>query len=236
MQVSGFSNVAVKDVRLAQVCGFANYSRNVTGLQAAGFANIASGTNTGLQAAGFLNYAGEVKGLQLALFNIADTVSAGAPIGLLSFVVKGYHTAEFTANELFPLNLSLKTGIRHFYNIFSAGLSKDWVSAGYGAGTQLRLSRRMAVSVDLTASYVASKSDFIDYQGGLLRLAPTIDIKLLRHLTVVLGPTLNGFIDLDNQIPDSSTVPVFFSYPIRKEIVEGYPVHFWMGASAGFRF
>jgi len=236
IQASGFSNVAIKDVRVAQLSGFANYSKSVTGLQAAGFANIASGTNTGVQAAGFLNYATEVRGLQIALFNIADTVSAGTPIGLLSFVVKGYHTLEVTANELFPLQASFKTGTRLFYNILTAGLQREWFSVGYGVGTQFRIAKKLTCSMDLTSSYVANKQDFTDYQGALIRLTPTLDIELAKRFKLVLGPTLNGFAGINDSGTHPDKIPVLFSLPIYNQTVNTYPLHVWIGATAGFRF
>jgi hypothetical protein len=220
----------------AQLAGFANYSRNVTGLQAAGFANIASGTNTGLQVAGFLNYATEVRGLQLSLFNISDTVSAGVPVGLLSFVAKGYHTFEVTANELFPLNISLKTGIRHFYNILAAGIGKEWLSAGYGLGTQFRLTKKMTLSMDVTGNYVTDNKQFTNYKGALLRFSPTVGLELARHLKFVAGPTLNGFVGLDTMDPLTGAVPLLFSIPVKSQVVGGNPMAVWIGATAGFRF
>jgi hypothetical protein len=236
LQVSGFSNVAVRDVRVAQVTGFANYSRDVSGLQAAGFANIASGTNRGLQVAGFFNYATRVRGLQLAVFNVADTVELGVPVGLFSFVAKGYHTLEITANELFPVNLSFKTGVPHFYNILTAGLRSNWLSAGYGLGTKFRLAKRLSFSMDLTGNYVADNRNFIGYKGGLVRLSTTFDIRLARHFNLVLGPTLNGFAGLDPTDTQTSTLPLFFSYTINNHMVGDIPVNVWIGATAGFRF
>lgn len=236
LQASGFSNVAIKDVKVAQATGFVNYARNVTGLQAAGFMNIASGTNTGMQAAGFVNYATELKGLQVAPFNFADTVSFGAPIGVFSFVLKGYHTLEITANELFPLNLSFKTGVRHFYNILTAGLQQDWLSIGYGVGSQIRLAKRLTLSMDLTGSYISDNKNFIGYKGGLVRFSPTLDIELARHFKLVLGPTLNGFAGLDPADPGSSTLPLLFGWPLHNQMAGDIPVHVWIGAMAGFRF
>jgi len=236
IQASGFANIAIKDVKVAQLSGFGNYSKSVGGLQAAGFMNIASGTNKGIQVAGFLNYATELHGLQLSVFNIADRVSSGVPIGLLSFVTKGYHTVELTANEFFPLNLSIKTGIRHFYNILTAGLQKDWLSVGYGLGTQFRIAKRLTLSMDLTGNYVSDNKNFIDFKGALIRFSPTLDFELAKHLKFVFGPTLNGFSSQDPADLGSSTLPVLFSLPIHSQMVISTPVSIWIGATAGFRF
>jgi len=235
IQASGFTNIAIKDVKVAQFSGFGNYCKNVGGLQAAGFTNIASGTNKGIQVAGFLNYATELRGLQLSVFNIADTVSSGVPIGLLSFVTKGYHTIEVTANEFFPFNVSLKTGIRHFYNILSAGIQSEWLSVGYGLGTQFRIAKKLTFSIDLTGNYVSDNKKFADYKGAFIRFSPTLDIELARHLKFVFGPTLNGFANLDPADTGSSKLPVLFSLPIHSQMVGSTPVNIWIGATAGFR-
>jgi len=235
IQASGFANTAIKDVTVAQLSGFANYCRNLTGLQAAGFTNIASGTCKGVQAAGFINYATDLHGLQLSVFNIADTVSAGIPVGLFSFVLKGYHTIELTANELFPLNVSLKTGIRHFYNILTAGYRTDWISVGYGLGTQFRMAKRLTLSMDLTANYVADNRLFIQPKGSMIRFSPTLDIELAKHFKIILGPTLNVFASMNTEVPDMSAIPVVFSLPIFSQTFGPLPVNVWIGATAGIR-
>jgi len=236
IQAAGFMNIAVKKVRIAQLSGFGNYSHDVGGIQAAGFMNIASGTSTGIQAAGFMNYATELKGLQLSLFNFADTVSAGVPIGLFSFVVKGYHTIEVTANELFPLNVSVKSGIRHFYNIFTAGYQKDLLSVGYGVGTQVRLAKKLTFSMDLTGNYIADNKNLISNKGGLVRFSPTFDIELAKHFKLVFGPTLSGFAGLDHADAGTGDFPFLFSYPVRNLLIGSTPVSIRIGATAGFRF
>jgi len=236
IQASGFANIAVKDVKVAQLSGFGNYCRNVGGLQSAGVLNIASGTVTGIQASGLINYATEVKGLQLSVFNIADTVSAGAPIGILSFVVKGYHTIEVTSNELLPLNLSIKTGTRRFYNIFTAGLQKDFLSVGYGFGSQFRMAKKLTFSMDLTVNYLSDNQDFMVSHGGLLRFSPTFDIELAKHFKLVFGPTLNAFAGLDPVDAGTSDFPFLFSLPVKNMTVASTPVNIRIGAMAGFRF
>lgn len=236
IQASGFANVAIKDVKVAQLSGFVNWCKNVGGLQAAGFMNVATGISRGIQVAGFLNYATELHGLQLSVFNIADTVSSGIPIGLLSFVRKGYHTVEITANELFPINLSFKTGTRHFYNILTTGIQKDWFSVGYGLGTQFRFAGWLTFSMDLTGNYVSDNNNFGSFKGTLLRFSPTFDIELARHFKLIIGPTLNGFAGLDTADPATSALPVIFSLPIHNQTIATVPINLWIGATAGFRF
>jgi hypothetical protein len=236
IQASGFLNIAGKDVKLAQISGFANYGKSVGGLQAAGFMNIASGTSKGLQVSGFLNYAHELQGVQWSVFNIADTVSSGVPIGLISYVRKGYHPLEITANELIPFNLTFKTGIRKFYSIFTGGIQQQLLSLGYGLGTQFRLARKLTLSMDLTGHYLTSNTSFLASKGSWVRLAPTFDIQLAKHFTVVFGPTLNAFAGLDHADADTGDFPFLFSLPVKNLMVVSTPVSIRIGATAGFRF
>lgn len=237
VQLAGFSNVLRGPMYGTQISGFSNFtSQDVDGIQASGFMNIALKANKGLQVSGFLNYAREVQGLQFSLFNVADTVSSGVPIGLISIVRKGYHSIEVTANELFPVNLSFKTGIRHFYTILTAGLQQELLSVGYGLGTQFRLAKKITLSMDLTGHYLSDNRDFLRSKGAQVRLAPTLDIELAKHFTLVFGPTLNGFSGLDHADAGTADFPFLFSLPVKNLMVESTPVSIRIGATAGFRF
>ena len=86
-----------------------------TGAQVSGLMNICGGDIYGAQISGLLNFGTRVHGSQIGVFNFSDSV-AGVPVGFLSFVRKGYHQLEISANESFPLNLALRTGVRQFYN------------------------------------------------------------------------------------------------------------------------
>ena len=158
------------------------------------------------------------------------------PIGFLSFVRKGYHTLELTANELIPVNLSFKTGITRLYSILTAGLQKELLTFGYGLGTQFRLAKRLTVSMDLTGNYLSDNRNFLRSKGALVRFAPTLDIRLAKHFTLVLGPTLSGFAGLDHADAGTGDFPFLFSLPIKNLMIVSTPVSIRMGATAGFRF
>jgi hypothetical protein len=253
VQLAGFSNVLRGPMYGTQISGFSNFtSQNVDGLQASGFANIAlkdvkvaqlsgfgnftSGANKGWQVAGFMNYAKELRGVQIAPFNFADTASTGVPVGLFSYVAKGYHPLELTANELFPLNVTFKTGVSRFYNIFTAGIQRDLLTVGCGFGTQIKISKVLGVSMDLTGNYLADNRNFLRSLGAHIRFAPTLDIRLAKHLTLLLGPTLNGFAGLDHADAGTGDFPFIFSYPIKNLMIASTPVSIRLGATAGFRF
>ncbi len=253
VQLAGFSNVLRGPMYGTQISGFSNFtSQNVDGLQAAGFVNIAvkdvkvaqisgfgnwtSGINKGLQVAGFMNYAQDLRGTQIAPFNFADTASSGVPVGVFSYVKKGYHKLEVTANELFLANLSFKTGVTRFYNIFTAGIRPDWLSVGYGLGTQVKLAKRLALSFDLTGYYLADTRDFLRSYGSQVRFSPTLDIMLAKHFTLVLGPHISGFAGLDHADAGTADFPFLFSYTLKNLMIVSTPVSIRLGATAGFRF
>ncbi len=235
-QISGFTNIALKDVRAGQVSGFANYAKNVGGVQAAGFANIVSGTNNGIQAAGFMNFAREVNGYQLSVFNFSDTVSSGVPVGFLSFVRKGYHTVEFSTDEFFRANMAFKTGVRKFYNILSAGVSEEWLEAGYGIGSQLRFSDKWKMSFDLTSSYVLDKARPAENSYMHFKFSPKLDFKVFKYLTLTAGPSLNLFGDISTTSSDYNSPSLLFSYPLEGFRNSSSELQMWIGGSIGFRF
>ena len=93
-------------------------------MQVAGLFNFVAHEIQGAQIGALLNYAEKVKGVQVGLLNIADSVH-GVPVGFLSFVAKGYHKIEISADEIFYTNLAFRTGVSQFYNIFTAGVKPD---------------------------------------------------------------------------------------------------------------
>ena len=99
---------------------------NATGWQFSGFTNITVGRVDGWQLSGFLNYADEVvRGHQIALINIAQN-SRATPFGLLSYVHQnGYRRLELSTDEVNTTNLTFRTGVQRFYNIFTAGTSAE---------------------------------------------------------------------------------------------------------------
>ena len=70
VEVGGFVNVTLHDVKGVQAAGFVNAVRkDVTGIQAAGFVNASGGNLNGLQFAGFVNSNNkDVKGGQISGF------------------------------------------------------------------------------------------------------------------------------------------------------------------------
>ncbi|HZI24584.1 MAG TPA: STN and carboxypeptidase regulatory-like domain-containing protein, partial [Chryseolinea sp.] len=151
-QVAGLFNFSTQDSRGAQVAGLTNVTvGNFNGGQVSGLLNFTLKEMKGAQVSGLLNYATKIKGAQIGIINATDSID-GVPIGVISFVLKGYHKIEVSADEIFYTNVAFRTGIRQFYNILTAGAKPDtfedeethW-TFGYGIGTAPRLSRRLSL-------------------------------------------------------------------------------------------
>ncbi len=131
-QAAGFVNVS-GPIQGFQAAGFVNVSDNVEGFQGAGFVNVAD-TVFGSQASGFANVADNVSGLQVtSMVNIADNVhgaqfgiiniadSCDYPVGLINFSTKGRINGALWVDETGMDNISIMTGGKKTYSIFTFG-------------------------------------------------------------------------------------------------------------------
>jgi hypothetical protein len=203
VQLAGFLNTNRQTVQAVQIAGFANVAgTDVLGWQVAGFTNIVRGQLTGYQLSGFLNMAQNVVGgRQFGFINVARS-SEKTPFGFLSYVRQnGYRNIEISANEVTMLNATFRTGVRPFYNIFTAGLnpgSNIW-SYGYGLGTATRERRGWSLSAEGTAHQLNRTGKGVENMNLLLRLSPTVIKQVNTRLGLSLGPTLNGYYSADLQ-------------------------------------
>ncbi|MBC8152255.1 MAG: STN domain-containing protein [Bacteroidetes bacterium] len=201
VQLAGFLNANRQTVQAVQIAGFANVARaDVLGWQVAGFTNIARGQLTGYQLSGFLNRARDVVGgRQLGFINVARS-SEKTPVGFFSYVRQnGYRNVAVSANEVTTLNLTFRTGVRQFYNVFTAGLnpaSRIW-SYGYGLGTASAERRGWSVFVEGIAHQLNRTGNGVDNLNLLLRLSPILVKRVSPRLGISVGPTLNGYYSAD---------------------------------------
>ena len=211
------------------------------GAQIAGVMNIAAGDVSGAQIAGVLNVARKVKGAQIGLINIADSVK-GIPIGFLSLVWKGYHKVEIAADEIFYNNLSFRTGVSQFYNIFTAGSKpstyKDestvW-TFGYGVGTAPRLSRRLFLNLDITANQVMHGNN-IEAINLLNKIYLGFDYQAFNKMSLAFGATLNGYVTKSTE-----TYPgLFTDYQpdifLDRDFGSDHNLKMWIGGKVALRF
>ena len=238
-QVAGFINVAKGDVDGAQAAGYINIANNVNAAQVSGFANMASGEVKGVQISGFLNIGKKIGGGQIGLFNFADTV-AGLSFGLFSFVKKGYHEVELSANELMSFNAAFKTGTRHLYNNFTFGVndfdSNTLGMIGYGFGTEFWMKRwikseRFRGNIDLTAHQVQRNFRSTPRLDLVNRLTIAGGIHLGKALAITAGPVFSLHV---SQHTDSETGEFVTLVPY-KPLFEDLDGETYVGAWIGWR-
>lgn len=193
VQAAGFANLTMQDAHGAQLAGFMNLtSKHTEGAQVAGFANISKSIR-GTQVAGFVNIAQRVNGSQIGFLNIADSIR-GIPVGFLSFVAKGYHTLELGVDEVIPINITFRTGVRAFYNIISVGVrpeksdSVTW-SFGYGIGTSPRIMKKLHLNIELSANQINKGN--VGALNVVNRIYTGLDFQVARKVAIYAGPTLS---------------------------------------------
>jgi len=238
-QVGGLVNFTGKDMRGGQVGGLANFvARDMHGVQVAGLLNATTGTHTGVQIAGILNYATRIKGVQFGLVNVSDSID-GVPIGMMSFVLKGYHTLEISADEVFYTNVAFRTGVRKFYNIFTAGIKPQetdpviW-SFGYGFGTAPRLGQKLYMNIDLTSSQIVQGK--IDELRFLNKLYLGIEWQAARKMAFTIGTTFNAYV-ADKAVAGDDIFTDYRPHLWSNHTYSGGDnLKLWLGAKIGVRF
>lgn len=239
-QGAGLMNVNMKESNSAEVAGLMNFSLHKTnGVQIAGLLNVCGKEISGTQISGLINFATKVHGTQIGVFNFADSVS-GVPIGFLSFVRSGYHQLEVSANESFPLNVALRTGVRSIYNILEAGMRFEtnipvW-HFGYGVGTAANLGNKWLLDVDLTMSQPL-KGDELNYFNPLTKLNLTVEKRFSKYFTLAAGPSLNVFaVNLSDPTFNSVLTQIPPAHVMYSEVHGDYQYTSWIGAKIALRF
>ncbi len=252
VQLAGLFNVNGRTSQGVQMAGLFNLQPSYyKGSQFAGLLNIATHQMHGTQIAGLLNFAHHIRGAQIGLVNYADSVR-GVPLGLLSIVSKGYHKIELSADEIFYINASFRTGVRQFYNILTVGLKPESLNGstpgspnpsqenvwtfGYGIGTAPKLTNKLFLNVDLTANHV-NEGSFTNSTSLLNKLYVGFDYQIARKISIAGGITLNGYM-FDPSFNENPTLFTDFSPSIvnTHTFFSGHQLKMWWGAKFGIRF
>jgi len=153
--------------------GFLNtITQHTKGIQL-GFVNESKKNLKGLQT-GFVNHLQTLNGVQIGFLNVADSIAKGVPLGFLSIVKKGgYQALEFSVSELFPFNITLKTGIPKLYSFIQLGYlpgSTESFGLGTGLGSLITLNKKLYFNPELSYQSGLSKNKFeADVLATLLR-------------------------------------------------------------------
>jgi len=208
LQASGVGSVNTQNTQGAMISGTFNVSKNMTGFQAAGNVNVNTGKVEGVQIAGninvcrkemkgaqissLLNYAGKLKGVQIAFMNIADS-SDGYTIGIVNFVVHGYHKISVSSNEWQPLNIAYKSGNAKLYSILMAGTQLDdhqkAYSFGYGMGSDRHIGKGYYINPELSEQFVYNGNR--NNQNLLSRFQLHLKYRLGKYADIYAGPAIS---------------------------------------------
>jgi hypothetical protein len=257
-QVSGLANVTVGALRGGQISGLVNIaSDSATGAQISGLVNVSVGKGRGFQAAGLVNVAAgarvtqvaglanvavKMNGVQIGLFNYADTVARGIPVGLLSIVRRGgYRAFELTANESFYVNPAYKIGVRQFYNLFAAGVAyRDSMVIwgwGLGIGTNFPVGKKTDLSIEGLCYQVNLEEWFTHGPNLLNRLSVVLGWHVTPHMALVFAPSWNVTVmDRNNEYGEPVREP-WAPYSVYDyEWGNGMVLQMYPGFSFGVRF
>jgi hypothetical protein len=238
-QLAGLFNFTLRKLEGAQVAGLFNVAVGTAhGAQVAGLFNVEAGTIHGAQVSSLLNMAWTVEGTQVGFLNVTDSIT-GIPVGFLSFVNKGYHSVELSADEIFPVNVALRTGVRKFYNIVTAGVLPEradtttW-SFGYGVGTLPKLTKRLSLNIDLTANQVVKGN--VEKLNLVNKLYLGVDYRVRKKFSLTAGATVNVRV-FDAKF---TNYPKLF-YAYKPTLLMDYNdsltgVQMWWGGKIGLRF
>lgn len=236
LQVGGIINRATEGIIGGQISGIANQSNGGTNiLQVTGILNL-SDFNIGLQTSGIFNYSRINNGLQVGLINVSKN-GKGIALGLLNFVWSGYHKTEVEINELFPFNLTLKSGVCHFYNNYTVSArflnEKLIFAAGLGFGSAFDLTERVGMNLDLTGQIAIDNQPTQLAIAHLYKFSPTIDFKLANWIRIFAGPSLNANITFTNGEPTYLS-----ALSVQPRYTETNPtniIQVWVGGKLGLR-
>ncbi|MEY5048460.1 MAG: hypothetical protein RLZZ175_1819 [Bacteroidota bacterium] len=242
-QIAGNVNAA-REVNGFQIAGLVNYANRLKGFQITSLVNVAKDTLEGFQITSLVNFARKLKGVQIALINIADSCESGAPIGLISFVRKGFNKLEFSLSEIFTNKLTLRTGVAKFHNIFGVGANwsggNELVLLTYGLGSKLQLYKKWYFNADITSSRNIEFTNKVDRNIHLYKLFAGIEFQVFNKLSFVVGPTIN-LLNMDIKKGNTenliSILPHRFSSFSAKTADGGFTTNqWWFGLQGAVRF
>jgi len=183
----GFANFTGDKVHGFQT-GFLNFTGDKFRGIELGFLNFTGNKFTGIQI-GFCNKVHTLSGFQLGFLNFTDTVEHGIPLGFLTYVKHGgYQAVDVSISELFPVNISYKTGTEILYTSINASFGADTghqFAFGLGLGSFIHLSPKLAFNPE----YVSQTTLFQSWEQ-LQSLKLNFNYQFDRHFSVFAGPSV----------------------------------------------
>jgi hypothetical protein len=239
-QFSFGANVVPGRVEAGQVGFGLNYATDIKGGQFSFGLNVVGDSAQGGQV-GTLNFARHCTGWQIGVVNLSGSIT-GTSVGVLSVSLKGYHRFDVSTNDVMPLSLMVRTGVRSFHNIlgFSPSVTPDERWGGlYGFGFEPSIGSSGFLNIDLTAEQVVEQRVWVDAVNIVGRLNVSYGRTLVGPLSLSVGPSINVLFtdwrDPETGMYLSTLVP---SDPLFEEVQGTTRMSGWLGgkASVGLRF
>ncbi len=227
VQAAGLLNLAAT-LHGAQLSGAANVTKTGHGVQLAGVANIVRADFQGAQIS-LVNVSGATRGVQIGLFNKAESLD-GLPLGLVSYVREFGLRYDVLADETGTVSTLLRSGNRRFANYIGFSARPDGVSSSasaiVGFGITLVDGRRLHHTVD--ALYQGTVGDHEPAEQRI-QLRALVGFRLLPHINIVAGPTLNLLVDSDA----ATRLPI--PWRLTSGDRGGFSYTLWPGMALGLR-
>ncbi len=240
LQAAGIVNYASKNVKGLQVAGIANKGNNVSASQIAGLVNVALDTVSGVQISGLMNYAKYTRSSQISFLNYADSAS-GVPVGFLSFVRRGgFHTLALSSNEIAYANLSFKTGVKRFYNIFTTGIGNTqgqftWMY-GYGVGWEDEWKKNFFMNMEISTHWVNEARNHQKDLSLLNRFQVNFGYRKPGGIAVSAGPAFNVWLSdwVDSQ--NGEFLSQLAPYTLSTTTINTTRLQTWIGAQVALHW
>lgn len=186
----GFVNAVGASTAGIQV-GFVNTTaENLDGIQV-GFVNVTGGDVNGPQV-GFVNNASRLDGIQIGFVNVCDTLEGGFPLGFISVVKRGgYKAFGVYADEMSPLNLSFRIGIKQLYTSIQASYFENnyhKLSFGAAIGTILPIRERFFFNPEYSSMTLVLAPETVQQHNSLIA---AVGYNIDRKLHILAGPSFS---------------------------------------------
>lgn len=232
--LSGISNINMQSTSGFLLAGILNYSKkNSKGLQLS-IANISSNELNGFQL-GVFNYSKKLKGVQLGIVNYTSQSKNCTPIGLISIVKNGFFILELTGNEVLFSNLNYKMGVDKFYTIYKVGYSsyksKQVYSYGLGIGSNVFISNKNKLSIDLSSNQVVFDNKWRHKLNLLNKVDVNYQNQLTDNLSFLVGPSFNVYVSKEKV--DQNYGTLYVPYTLQTNEWSNGKLFTWIGFNAG---
>lgn len=179
-----------------------NTNKHLNGLQLSSLFNLSENIN-GLQITAGLNKAKNVKGMQIGLINISESMD-GVPIGLFSYSKKGIFNSSIWTDETKMWYISLKSGSKNFFNIFSFGrdlfIDNDLNSLGFGIGTNIKAGKVLFFDLEVNTFWIVDEVNYIAEDDEILsKIRINIGVSPHKNIGFYTGLSYNFLCDFDNK-------------------------------------